>query len=187
MGVSEFSTLLTDSFESLNLTQSAAEKLTGINRTVLSKLTSGAVPPSVTNLKALYAKLAPGSSVGLDLVFAHLRDEMKGLGIDLGEVLIRQKLPGKLDDWWQDVPVSRIARLRALEEGARSDDNFNSLLDSLEPLALRLQAAKVDADERNRLKRGEIFAFPDSSDCSERVAEDAPPPLPRGVSQQPTA
>lgn len=123
--VSEFSKLLSDAVAASGLTQAEVEQRTGIDRTALSRLMSGALVPSRINLERLFSKFQPGTRVGHELVFAHLRDEAAAAGIQPSELRISL---GNGDAVRERLPVSLVADLDLIAAEVETNKDFASMV-----------------------------------------------------------
>jgi transcriptional regulator with XRE-family HTH domain len=182
--VSEFSKLFSDAVAASGLTQAEVEKTTGIERSVLSRLMSGAIEPSHSNLAALLSKFQPDKKAGLQLVFAYLQDEAAAAGLPVDQVKI---MLGDGQSLREKLTASQAADLDLLASEVIENSDFASLLSDWATVIRRHHLA---------LER-KVYPFPQAAPAS-AVAEPKPAPskarraradtsFPRGDSQQPTA
>lgn len=104
-----------------------------------------------------------------ELLRGYLLDCAAASGLDTADLQITLS---KGSSRWDEFPPALVDQLFQLGKGALHDADFAALLADLEPLALKLQAAKVDSKELSRLKRGVLYQFPQPKNLA--VAE--PPP-----------
>lgn len=199
--VTEFATALTAALAATNQSLREVSRIAEIHSSFLSRMASGAMAPSAAALQSLCQKLNPeifpelGRDYGPELLISYLRDCAKDSGLDTEA--LRISLSGSVNDRWDEFPPSLAERLFAIGKGCLHDKEFMSLVADLEPIALKLQAAKIDTAELTRLKRAAVYSFP-SSKTAVTAAHPQKPAVkgrytrpatafPHGASQEPTA
>lgn len=186
--MSEFATTLTDAITATKVSLREVSRTCEVDSSLLSRLCAGNLGPSSAVLKTLVAKLNPQifehltSDHGPQLQLAYLRDCAQEVGVDLSTLRLSFAAAPE-DSWWDSLDPVLAARLRNLGIAAKEDKEFSEVLKDLEPLGLKLQAAKIDSQKLEALVQGRVYAFPKGKTL--HVAD--PKPLPRGKSQQPTA
>ena len=161
LGVSQFSECLSVAVAASGLTGRELGQRTGIDHSVLSRLMSGALAPSRINLHRLVQKFQPGAPVGLELLFAHLRDEAAAAGIAADRLVLA--LPAEGPSWRDSLPIGLQADLDLVAAEALEQPDFAALVNDWAAVIRRHRAALAD----------KVVAYPSSSDPAvAAVAED---------------
>jgi transcriptional regulator with XRE-family HTH domain len=134
-----------------DLTLSAIAETSGLDQGSLSKLIGRARRPDVDTLCALCTK-QPNPRDGLDLLLAHLRDEVERAGRHQTEVKISADTTTHEDD------------IRLLETQARDDSELRAILHDLAELVRSMQ------------RKLAARSYPTDHGLTLHVAEEAPPP-----------
>jgi len=153
--VSKFSETLSTALEKSGVSLRQVSRDLGINISALSKMASGAIAPSATALRKLCAELHPDSyhaltrDYGPDLLIAYLRDCAEESGLDIRNLQISLSDTDTLQRFAQ-FPPAHIERAYNLTELAQHDADFDAVLESLEPVALRHLGKLYDEQENAR-------------------------------------
>jgi transcriptional regulator with XRE-family HTH domain len=158
--------------ERLGLTQVDVGAVLGIDSSQVSRMMSGRLDPSSSNLRAIVRSLDPAHGVGARLALAAARDLLEGVGIPAAEVVVDQREKEPPDEWWSRLPQTRRDRYRALETASVVNDEFDQLVGDLVPLALRLLAALEDSRALEQARRAQVYPF---AQPAASAAAEAPP------------
>jgi len=150
--VSKFSDTLSTALEKSGVSLRQVSRDLGINISALSKMASGTIAPSVTALRKLCGHLHPDfyyaltRDYGPDLLIAYLRDCADESGLDTRNLQISLSDTDTLQRFAQ-FPPAHVERAYTLTELAQHDADFDAVLESLEPVALRHLAKLADTQQ----------------------------------------